>query len=64
VSQLPNYRPGEFTCPLPYKTENLVQSLLKVLPADRISAQDSLQHSYFSTLPPSIMHLRDSKNTR
>ncbi|XP_051798154.1 cyclin-dependent kinase 15-like [Acanthochromis polyacanthus] len=74
VSQLPNYRPEWFLPSepkqfrtvwkrlnqLPYKTENLVQSLLKVLPADRISAQDSLQHSYFSTLPPSIMHLRDT----
>uniref|UniRef100_A0AAQ6A6C3 cyclin-dependent kinase n=1 Tax=Amphiprion ocellaris TaxID=80972 RepID=A0AAQ6A6C3_AMPOC len=63
VSQLPNYRPGEFTCPaghLSSFTEDLVQNLLKVLPADRISAQDSLQHLYFSTLPPPIMHLRDT----
>lgn len=47
---------------LPYKTEDLVQRMLKGFPADRISAQDSLQHPYFSTLPPPIMHLRDSKD--
>lgn len=46
---------------LPYKTEDLVQKMLKGVPADRISAQDSLQHPYFSTLPPPIMHIRDSK---
>uniref|UniRef100_A0A4W6FF49 Cyclin-dependent kinase 15 n=1 Tax=Lates calcarifer TaxID=8187 RepID=A0A4W6FF49_LATCA len=45
---------------LPYKTEDLVQRMLKGFPADRISAQDSLQHPYFSTLPPPIMHLRDT----
>nr|XP_046238783.1 cyclin-dependent kinase 15 isoform X2 [Scatophagus argus] len=74
VSQLPNYRPGWFVHrepkqfrtvwkrlnQLPYKTEDLVQQMLKGVPADRISAQDSLQHPYFSTLPPPIMHLRDT----
>uniref|UniRef100_A0A8P4GR27 cyclin-dependent kinase n=1 Tax=Dicentrarchus labrax TaxID=13489 RepID=A0A8P4GR27_DICLA len=45
---------------LPYKTEDLVQRMLKGVPTDRISAQDSLQHPYFSTLPPPIMHLRDT----
>ncbi|TMS11754.1 Cyclin-dependent kinase 15, partial [Larimichthys crocea] len=45
---------------LPYKTEDLVQRMLKGIPTDRISAQDSLQHPYFSTLPPPIMHLRDT----
>uniref|UniRef100_A0A8C2ZBU0 mitogen-activated protein kinase n=1 Tax=Cyclopterus lumpus TaxID=8103 RepID=A0A8C2ZBU0_CYCLU len=68
VSQLPNYTPGQFKYIylfsfLPYKTEDLVQRMLKVVPADRISAQDSVQHPFFSTLPPPIMHLRDSKNT-
>lgn len=48
---------------LPYKTEDLVQRMLKGIPTDRISAQDSLQHPYFSTLPPPIMHLRDSKTS-
>ncbi|XP_031733908.1 cyclin-dependent kinase 15-like [Anarrhichthys ocellatus] len=74
VSQLPNYQPDRFLFSepkslrnvwkrlnqLPYKTEDLVQRMLKVLPTDRISAQDSLQHPYFSTLPPPIMHLRDT----
>uniref|UniRef100_A0A3Q3XD29 Protein kinase domain-containing protein n=1 Tax=Mola mola TaxID=94237 RepID=A0A3Q3XD29_MOLML len=71
VSQLPNYKPGQFTLPascndstllnqLPYKTEDLVQKMLKAAPADRISAQDSLQHPYFSTLPAPIRHLRDT----
>ncbi|KAM7365871.1 hypothetical protein PAMP_016764 [Pampus punctatissimus] len=74
VSHLPNYKPEWFlyTEPkqfrtvwkrlnqLPYKTEDLVQRMLVVRPADRISAQDSLQHLYFSTLPPPIMHLRDT----
>lgn len=46
---------------LPYKTEDLVQKMLKVVPAERISAEDALQHLYFSTLPPPIMHLRDSE---
>lgn len=48
---------------LPNKTEDLVQLMLKGFPADRISAQDSLQHPYFSTLPAPIMHLRDSKDS-
>ncbi|XP_029283000.1 LOW QUALITY PROTEIN: cyclin-dependent kinase 15 [Cottoperca gobio] len=74
VSQLPNYKPERFLHSqpkpfrsvwkrldqLPYKTEDLVRGMLKLLPADRISAQDSLQHPYFSTLPPPIMHLRDT----
>ncbi|KAM8722048.1 cyclin-dependent kinase 15 [Acanthopagrus schlegelii] len=74
VSQLPNYRPERFVHSepkqfrtvwkrlnqLPYKTEDLVQKMLKGVPADRISAQDSLQHPYFSTLPPPIMHIRDT----
>uniref|UniRef100_A0A8P4K6J8 cyclin-dependent kinase n=1 Tax=Dicentrarchus labrax TaxID=13489 RepID=A0A8P4K6J8_DICLA len=71
VSQLPNYRPGDRSSllmgirlnQLPYKTEDLVQRMLKGVPTDRISAQDSLQHPYFSTLPPPIMHLRDSKTS-
>ncbi|XP_070711563.1 cyclin-dependent kinase 15 [Pempheris klunzingeri] len=74
VSQLPNYRPEWFDHSepkpfrtiwkrlnqLPYKTEDLVQRMLKGIPTDRISAQDSQQHPYFSTLPPPIMHLRDT----
>ncbi|XP_074520558.1 cyclin-dependent kinase 15 [Halichoeres trimaculatus] len=74
VSQLPNYRPELFVHSkpkqfrtvwkrfnqLPYKTEDLAHMMLKGLPSDRISAQDSLQHLYFSTLPPPIMHLRDT----
>ncbi|XP_034411406.1 cyclin-dependent kinase 15 isoform X2 [Cyclopterus lumpus] len=74
VSQLPNYTPERFLLSkpkrfrnvwkrldqLPYKTEDLVQRMLKVVPADRISAQDSVQHPFFSTLPPPIMHLRDT----
>ncbi|XP_045906840.1 cyclin-dependent kinase 15 [Micropterus dolomieu] len=74
VSQLPNYKPERFVhCEpkqfrtvwkrlnqLPYKTEDLIQRMLKGVPTDRISAQDSLQHPYFSTLPPPIMHLRDT----
>lgn len=48
---------------LPNKTEDLVQLMLKGFPADRISAQDSLQHPYFSMLPAPIMHLRDSKDS-
>ncbi|KAL7370208.1 hypothetical protein ABVT39_022200 [Epinephelus coioides] len=74
VSQLPNYKPEFFLHSkpkqlrsvwkrldqLPYKTEDLVQRMLKGVPADRISAQDSLRHPYFSTLPPPIMHLRDT----
>ncbi|XP_027147527.1 cyclin-dependent kinase 15 isoform X2 [Larimichthys crocea] len=74
VSQLPNYKPDWFVHSelkqfrtvwkrlnqLPYKTEDLVQRMLKGIPTDRISAQDSLQHPYFSTLPPPIMHLRDT----
>uniref|UniRef100_A0A3B4XTN8 mitogen-activated protein kinase n=1 Tax=Seriola lalandi dorsalis TaxID=1841481 RepID=A0A3B4XTN8_SERLL len=59
VSLLPNYKPGELN-QLPYKTEDLVQRMLKGVPADRISAHDSLQHPYFSTLPLPIMHLRDT----
>ncbi|XP_028428481.1 cyclin-dependent kinase 15 [Perca flavescens] len=45
---------------LPYKTEDLVQRMLTVVPGDRISAQAALQHPYFSTLPTPIMHLRDT----
>ncbi|XP_039649617.1 cyclin-dependent kinase 15 isoform X2 [Perca fluviatilis] len=74
VSQLPNYRPELFLHSepkqfrsvwkrleqLPYKTEDLVQRMLTVVPGDRISAQAALQHPYFSTLPTPIMHLRDT----
>ncbi|CAN9498305.1 unnamed protein product [Ophioblennius macclurei] len=74
VSLLPNYRPEWFLPSepksfravwkrlgqLPYKTEDLVQRMLKLVPSDRISAEESLQHSYFSTLPIPIMHLRDN----
>ncbi|XP_069377218.1 cyclin-dependent kinase 15 isoform X2 [Paralichthys olivaceus] len=74
VSLLPNYKPEwiHLSDPkqfrtvwkrlnqLPYKTEDLVQRMLKRVPTDRISAQESLQHTYFSTLPPPIMHLRDT----
>uniref|UniRef100_A0A672Z9A2 cyclin-dependent kinase n=1 Tax=Sphaeramia orbicularis TaxID=375764 RepID=A0A672Z9A2_9TELE len=73
VSQLPNYEPELFVwreprpfrnvwkrlAQLPHKTEDLVQKMLKLKPRDRISAQDALQHLYFSTLPTPIMHLRD-----
>ncbi|XP_062237012.1 cyclin-dependent kinase 15 isoform X1 [Platichthys flesus] len=73
VSLLPNYKPEWFhqsepkqlrtvwkrLNQLPYKTEDLVQSMMKRVPTDRISAKESLQHAYFSTLPPPIMHLRD-----
>uniref|UniRef100_A0A3Q3FMV7 mitogen-activated protein kinase n=1 Tax=Labrus bergylta TaxID=56723 RepID=A0A3Q3FMV7_9LABR len=59
ISQLPNYEPANPRS-LPYKTEDLVQRMLKAVPADRISAQDALQHLYFSTLPAPIMHLRDT----
>lgn len=47
---------------LPNRTEDLAQKMLKMVPGERISAQDALQHPYFSTLPPPIMHLRDSKS--
>ncbi|XP_068446803.1 cyclin-dependent kinase 15 [Clinocottus analis] len=74
VSRLPLFTPERFLLSepkrfrnvwkrleqLPYKTEDLVQRMLKPVPTDRISAQDSMQHSYFSTLPPPIMHLRDT----
>uniref|UniRef100_A0A3Q1HVI9 cyclin-dependent kinase n=1 Tax=Anabas testudineus TaxID=64144 RepID=A0A3Q1HVI9_ANATE len=69
VSLLPNFRPGELKSSvliwsrlnqLPCKTEDLVQRMLKVVPTNRISAQDALQHSYFGTLPAPIMHLRDT----
>uniref|UniRef100_A0A672HUK3 cyclin-dependent kinase n=1 Tax=Salarias fasciatus TaxID=181472 RepID=A0A672HUK3_SALFA len=74
VSLLPNYRiewflpsePKSFRtvwkrlAQLPCKTEDLVQRMLKLVPADRISAEESLQHPYFSTLPLPIMHLRDN----
>uniref|UniRef100_A0A3P8W866 Cyclin-dependent kinase 15 n=1 Tax=Cynoglossus semilaevis TaxID=244447 RepID=A0A3P8W866_CYNSE len=46
---------------LPIKTEGLVQRLLMLVPSERISAQEALQHPYFNTLPTPIMHLNDSK---
>uniref|UniRef100_A0A3B3IKZ6 Cyclin-dependent kinase 15 n=1 Tax=Oryzias latipes TaxID=8090 RepID=A0A3B3IKZ6_ORYLA len=62
--------PGECTClpplsvirleQLPPKTEDLAQEILKVVPAERICAQEALHHPYFSTLPPAVMHLRDT----
>ncbi|MEQ2289786.1 hypothetical protein AMECASPLE_036831 [Ameca splendens] len=45
---------------LSYKTEDLVQKILKLVPTERISAQEAMQHPYFSTLPAPIMHLRDT----
>uniref|UniRef100_A0A672ZBS3 Cyclin-dependent kinase 15 n=1 Tax=Sphaeramia orbicularis TaxID=375764 RepID=A0A672ZBS3_9TELE len=59
VSQLPNYEPvllpSSRLAQLPHKTEDLVQKMLKLKPRDRISAQDALQHLYFSTLPTPII---------
>uniref|UniRef100_A0A3B5LR03 mitogen-activated protein kinase n=1 Tax=Xiphophorus couchianus TaxID=32473 RepID=A0A3B5LR03_9TELE len=67
VSLLPNYTPGELTClrspQLSCKTDDLVQKMLRLVPTERISAQEALQHPYFSTLPAPIMHLRDGKTT-
>uniref|UniRef100_A0A3P9NHJ0 Cyclin-dependent kinase 15 n=1 Tax=Poecilia reticulata TaxID=8081 RepID=A0A3P9NHJ0_POERE len=70
VSLLPNYRPGELTCLRPHadstleqlscKTGDLAQKMLRLVPTERISAQEALQHPYFSTLPAPIMHLRDA----
>ncbi|XP_037546409.1 cyclin-dependent kinase 15 [Nematolebias whitei] len=74
VSLLPYYRPEQFQHwrpklfrtvwkrleQLPSKTEDLVQKILVMVPSERLSAQEALQHPYFSTLPISIMHLRDT----
>uniref|UniRef100_A0A3P9HR85 Cyclin-dependent kinase 15 n=1 Tax=Oryzias latipes TaxID=8090 RepID=A0A3P9HR85_ORYLA len=67
---LSSYSPGECTClpplsvirleQLPPKTEDLAQEILKVVPAERICAQEALHHPYFSTLPPAVVHLRDT----
>ncbi|XP_077370433.1 cyclin-dependent kinase 15 isoform X2 [Festucalex cinctus] len=74
VTRLPNYQ-SDWSLPsktkpmrsvwkrlsrLPYKTEDLVQKMLMLAPADRIPAPDALQHAYFNTLPSPIMHLRDT----
>ncbi|XP_062303211.1 cyclin-dependent kinase 15 isoform X1 [Osmerus eperlanus] len=74
VSELPNFKPEWFLpcepqqfrnvwkrlSQLPYKTEDLAQRMLMLLPRDRTVAQDALQHPYFNTLPPPIMQLRDT----
>eukprot|EP00066_Takifugu_rubripes_P015468 XP_011604734.1 PREDICTED: cyclin-dependent kinase 15 [Takifugu rubripes] len=74
ISQLPNYKPEWFVHSeqkpfktvwkrlnqLPNRTEDLAQKMLKMVPGERISAHDALQHPYFSILPPPIMHLRDT----
>ncbi|XP_075897511.1 cyclin-dependent kinase 15 [Nelusetta ayraudi] len=74
VSVLPRYHPEFFIdCQpkpfrsvwkrlnqLPAKTEELLRKMLKEVPAERISAQEALQHPYFATLPTPIMHLRDT----
>ncbi|XP_008418810.1 cyclin-dependent kinase 15 isoform X5 [Poecilia reticulata] len=74
VSLLPNYRPERFIdCrpklftdvwkrleQLSCKTGDLAQKMLRLVPTERISAQEALQHPYFSTLPAPIMHLRDA----
>ncbi|XP_054633889.1 cyclin-dependent kinase 15 isoform X2 [Dunckerocampus dactyliophorus] len=74
LTRLPNYQP-DWSLPskskpircvwkrlnqLPSKTEDLVQKMLMLAPADRMSAPDALHHPYFSTLPQPIMHLRDT----
>nr|XP_057941892.1 cyclin-dependent kinase 15 isoform X3 [Doryrhamphus excisus] len=74
LTRLPNYQP-DWSLPseskpircvwkrlnqLPYKTEDLVQKMLMLAPADRMSAADALHHPYFSVLPQPVMHLRDT----
>uniref|UniRef100_A0A3Q2YIX4 mitogen-activated protein kinase n=1 Tax=Hippocampus comes TaxID=109280 RepID=A0A3Q2YIX4_HIPCM len=74
VTRLPNYH-SDWSLPsklkpircvwkrlsrLPCKTEDLVQRMLTLAPADRIPASEALLHSYFNTLPPPVMHLRDT----
>ncbi|XP_076871769.1 cyclin-dependent kinase 15 isoform X2 [Brachyhypopomus gauderio] len=74
VSELPKYKPEWFLpckpqpfrevwkrfTQLPYKTEDLAQQMLMMIPKERITAQDALQHPYFSTLPPPVMQLQDT----
>ncbi|XP_061571597.1 cyclin-dependent kinase 15-like [Cololabis saira] len=74
VSQLPSYRPERFRHSepkqfrtvwkrletLPYRTEDLVQQMLQLVPGSRVSAQQALEHQYFRSLPTPIMHLRDT----
>ncbi|XP_077462515.1 cyclin-dependent kinase 15 isoform X2 [Stigmatopora argus] len=74
VTRLPNYQ-TDWSLPskpkrihsvwkrlsrLPDKTEDLVQKMLTLAPADRISAPDAMRHPYFNTLPPAVMHLIDT----
>lgn len=74
VSLLPNFRPDSFDrCEpkplrtiwkrlgqLPSKTEDLIQNLLRPDPRVRISAEDALQHKYFSSIPSSVHLLPDN----
>uniref|UniRef100_A0A674NKF2 Cyclin-dependent kinase 15 n=1 Tax=Takifugu rubripes TaxID=31033 RepID=A0A674NKF2_TAKRU len=67
ISQLPNYKPGQSLRIFPSQPEDNVHRFsryqlfsLIMVPGERISAHDALQHPYFSILPPPIMHLRDT----
>ncbi|XP_055022366.1 cyclin-dependent kinase 15, partial [Boleophthalmus pectinirostris] len=47
---------------LPSKTSDLIQDLLRPNPRVRISAQDGLQHKYFSSLPPAVHAVPDHES--
>ncbi|KAK7468004.1 hypothetical protein BaRGS_00036748 [Batillaria attramentaria] len=67
LTQLPNYRMfpmyhvtttwQQVVPKLNSKGRDLLQCLLVCCPADRMSADEALQHSYFNDLPPSARHL-------
>uniref|UniRef100_A0A8D0GFV2 Cyclin dependent kinase 15 n=1 Tax=Sphenodon punctatus TaxID=8508 RepID=A0A8D0GFV2_SPHPU len=64
LSKLPNYKPGRISvtdsyCKLHSGAEDLALKLLKAFPQERISAQDSLVHCFFSPLPSQVYQLLD-----
>ena len=43
------------------KSGDFAKRILRLIPSERLSAEDALAHEYFASLPPALFTLPDSK---